>query len=296
MKKVLIKTYGFIGDILFASSIASKLKEQQSCQVDYCIGFPQPYNLLKNNPHIDNVFLSTNKGPKVQLPSNVSESSYDEVYELPECRQDIQPTVWFQQHCGIIDPSSEYHIHTNKILDESVSYELGLLNPSKVKVVGFVANWKQLTISYTEQEYVSGLPNVGDIMQHAQSNTRNIDWVLHELSKDCILIPLGYETGVSQYYTALDSTSTYTNTASVAKVCDIVIGQEGGMTNLAAGVGTKCIVTTDFMHALYGPYGIMKQFSEVKLGPANVLPNNGHIHVSPFATDEELLAIIKNEL
>ena len=58
--KILIKTYGFIGDILFASSIAQKLKEQygNDCIVDYCIGFPQPYKLLKNNPWIDNVYLS----------------------------------------------------------------------------------------------------------------------------------------------------------------------------------------------------------------------------------------------
>ena len=133
-------------------------------------------------------------------------------------------------------------------------------------------------------------------MSHTQTNTRDIEYILSELNKQFILIPLGYDHSVTQYYTSLDSTSTYTNTASVIKCCDIVIGQEGGMTNLAAGVGVKCIITTDFMHALYGPRGVMKQFSDVNLGPANMFPNGEHKHISPYATDEELLTIIKNEL
>ncbi len=295
-KRILIKTYGFIGDILFASSVAEKLKEQEDCIVDYCIGFPQPYKLLKNNPSINNVFLSTLKGPKVQLPSEVLESEYDIVYELPECRQDVQPTIWFQQYCGVKNPTSEYEIFTDPDLDKSTAYELQILNPNKAKVIGFVANWKQSTIIYDEKEYITGLKHINAIMQHMQPNTRDIDYILKELGKDCILIPLGYDANVSQYETALDSTSTYTNTASILKVCDIVIGQEGGMTNLAAGVRTKCIITTDFMHALYGPYGIMKRFNEIKLGPMNILPQGGHIHVSPFATDQELLNLIKNEI
>jgi hypothetical protein len=295
-KRILIKTYGFIGDILFASSIAKKLKEQEDCSVDYCIGFPQPYKLLKNNPHIDNVYLSSVKGPRVQLPSSIQESTYDMVYELPECRQDVQPTIWYQQYCGVKNPTSEYQIFTDETLDQSVAYELNLLNPKKVKVIGFVANWKQLTVVYNEQEYVSGLKHAEKIMQHSQPNTRDIDRILQELNEEHIIIPLGYETGVTQYYTALDSTATYTNTASVAKMCDLVVGQEGGMTNLAAGVGTKCVITTDFMHALYGPCGIMKRYANVMLGPKNILPNGNHVHVSPFATDDELLNTIKNEI
>lgn len=296
MKKVLIKTYGFIGDILFASSVAEKLKLQEDCIVDYCIGFPQPYALLKNNPHVNSIHMSQNKGPKVVLPSHISEASYDLVYELPECRQDVQPTIWFQQYCGVSNPTSEYKVYTNEVLDTSVQWELASLNPTKTKVVGYVANWKQSTIRYTQSEYENGLSYAREILGHVQPNTRNIEWILEELSKECILIPLGYDANTTQYYTALDSTSTYTNTASVAKVCDLVIGQEGGMTNLAAGVGTKCLITTDFMHALYGPHGIMKQFQEVKLGPANILPSAGHIHASPFATDEELLTLIKSNL
>jgi len=294
--KILIKTYGFIGDILFASSIAQKMHEQHGpCQVDYCIGFPQPYALLKNNPYISNVFLSQQKGPRITLPEYVDISIYDLIFELPECKQDIQPTIWYQQHCGIANPTPEYNIYTNPILDASVKYELDLINTTKAKVIGYVANWETLTAVYDKDHYESGLKNVNQIMSHTNTNRRNIVQILNSLS-DCILIPLGYDHNVTQYHTSLDSTSTYTNTASVIKSCDLVIGQEGGMTNLAAGVGTKCIITTDFMHALYGPCGVMKQFAQVKLGPANMFPNANHINLDPFITDNEIINTIKHEL
>jgi hypothetical protein len=296
--KFLIKTYGFIGDILFASSIASKLKEQygNDTLIDYCIGFPQPYKLLKNNPDINEVYLSQNKGPRVILSEEINLSQYDTIYELPECKQDIPPTIWYQKYCGINSPTPEYKIYTDNILDNSVKYELSLLNPNKIKVIGYVANWKQLTIKYNKEKYENGMDNIPQIMSHTQTNTRDVDFILNELQKHFILIPLGYDHNVTQYHTGLDSTSTYTNTASIIKSCDLVIGQEGGMTNLAAGVGTRCIITTDFMHVLYGPNGIMKRYSEVKLGPKNLFPNFNHIHVSPFASDEDIINIIKNEI
>jgi ADP-heptose:LPS heptosyltransferase len=296
MKKILIKTYGFIGDILFASSIAKQLKQEEECKVDYCIGFPQPYKLLKNNPWINEVYLSKVKGPRVIIPDEIKESDYNIIYELPECRQDIQPTIWYQKYCNIQNPISEYKIYSDSDLDKSIKYELELLNLSKSKIIGYVANWKNLTIKYTKEEYNNGLRNIQEIMSHSQSNTRDIDYILNELNKDFILIPLGYDHNTTQYHTALDSTSTYTNTASIIKNCDLVIGQEGGLTNLAAGVGTKCIITTDFMHALYGPKGIMKQFNEVKLGPKNMFPNSNHIHLDPFYSDDEIIKTIKNEI
>lgn len=296
MEKILIKTYGFIGDILFASSIAKKLKQEKECIVDYCIGFPQPYKLLKNNPYIDGVYLSKIKGPRTLTSDEIKESNYNTIYELPECKQDTQPTIWYQKYCGVKNSSPEYKIYTDPDLDESVKYELGLINPNKDKVIGYVANWKNLTIKYTRDEYENGLKNISQIMSHTQTNTRDIEYILNELNKEHILIPLGYDHSVTQYHTGLDSTSTYTNTASIIKACDLVIGQEGGMTNLAAGTGVKCIITTDFMHALYGPKGIMKQFSEVKLGPANMFPDSNHIHLDPFVTDEDIIKTIKNEI
>ena len=59
MEKILVKCTGFIGDTLFASSIAKKLKEQDPFRVvDFSIPVAQPLELLYNNPFISKVFLS----------------------------------------------------------------------------------------------------------------------------------------------------------------------------------------------------------------------------------------------
>lgn len=298
MKKILIKTYGFIGDILFASSIAQKLHEQyENVKVDYCIGFPQPYKLLKNNPYINEVFLSKHKGPKVTLlEDEIDLSKYDLIQELCDLDLNQPPTTFWQKHCGISSPTSEFKVYTDHVLDKSVEYELNLLNSDNNKIIGYPVNWEKSTIKYTKDEYENKLYDVEKIMTRTYNNTRDINYIIDELSKNFILIPLGYDHKTSQYYTALDSTSTYTNTASIIKNCDLIIGPEGGLTNLAAGVGTKCIITTDFMHILYGPKGIIKQIDDVKLGPKNLFPNGPHVNLDPFITDDEIINFIKNSI
>jgi len=297
MKKILIITYGFLGDILFASSIAEKLHEKyEEVEVDYIIGFPQPLKLLQNSPFTNKVYLSETKGPRVQLPEDLDISLYNHIYELPELLHDTTPTERYQEYCEIEKTSSEYKIYTDPSFDQAVQYEFKIANPDNVKVVGYVANWKNSSIKYTEEEYDRGLRNVDSILTHTHNTTRDIEYILKELGKEFILIPLGFDAGVSQYHGSLDATANYTNQASIIKYCDIVIGQEGGITNLAAGVGTRCIITTDFMHALYGPKGIMRQLVEVKLGPKNLFPNSKHIHLSPFVSDEEIVEAIRQLL
>ena len=60
----LVITFGFFGDIIFATPLAEKLKRAGYSQVDYLIGFPQVAQLVQNNPNIDNVFVSPYPGPK----------------------------------------------------------------------------------------------------------------------------------------------------------------------------------------------------------------------------------------
>lgn len=297
MKRILIKTHGFIGDILFASSVAEKIhQEHPNVLVDFCIGFPQPYKLLQNNPYINKVYLSKVKGPRVVLPDDVVESTYTEVFEQTESLHDIEPTVLFQKHCGIKNTSTEYEVYTEEAFTEGVKYELNKHNPDNLKVIGYVANWKNGTITYTQEEYSKGLQNPHYILAHAHTNTRNTDYIISELSKKYLMIPLGYDKDVTQYHGALETVADYTNQASIIKCCDLVIGQEGGMTNLAAGVGTRCIITTDFMNALYGTKGIMRQLAEVKLGPKNLFPKKDHIHLSPYTTDENIVNTINSIL
>ena len=58
MTKILIKCRNIhIGDTLFASSVAKKLKEQNpESTIHYDVTFLQPIELLMNNPYIDKVY------------------------------------------------------------------------------------------------------------------------------------------------------------------------------------------------------------------------------------------------
>ena len=95
MSRILIRCRNIeIGDILFASSIAKKLKEENSeCSVDFDLNYLQPLELLQNNPYIDNVYYTESVG------------SYDETFEITD-----DPGAWdpykstvsqFQQMCNI---------------------------------------------------------------------------------------------------------------------------------------------------------------------------------------------------
>ena len=64
----LVITEGFFGDIIFASSLANKLKNEYN-EVDYLIGFSQMEILIKNNPDI-----TTNKiGEILEQYPNINE-------------------------------------------------------------------------------------------------------------------------------------------------------------------------------------------------------------------------------
>ena len=281
---ILVKTTGFIGDILIASSVAESISNETGGVVDFLIGFPQPYELLKLNPFIRNVYLSDDLGP---YPKNESvDKNYDLIYTLPHTTPTETPIIQFQKTCNVKNPRFNYKIYTNPIIDDVISLQLKKLRTTTNKrVVGFTANWKQSTATYTKEQFKSGI-------QHTHTNTRNIDWILSELSKKFILIPLGFDPSVSQYDLGLESCSLYSYTASTIKNCDVIIGSEGGLTNLAAGVGTKCIITTDFINYLYGEFGRMNPCKDFKFGAANLCPDKGHIHTDPYISDEELLKLI----
>jgi len=293
--KILIKTTGFIGDILFASSVAEVLCRELSLGysgVDFLIGFPQPYELLKLNPFIGEVYLTDTFGP---YPTSNIEKNYSIIYTMPHVNQNEIPIIQFQKACNVKSPINNFKIYTNKNIDAIVKSQLlNLKHESGKRIIGYVANWKQSTIKYTKEEFESGVV-FNNALAHSHSNTRDVNFILSELSKHFILIPLGFEQSVSQYDLGLESCSLYSYTASLIKNCDVVIGQEGGLTNLASGIGTRCIITTDFMNYLYGKFGRMKQFNEIKLGPSNICPDGKHIHADPYISDEELLdLIIKN--
>ena len=116
-----------------------------------------------------------------------------------------------------------------------------------------------------------------------------ISYIINELEKNpnIYLIEVGKPNGTSQLDFNLFTVSEYSLTASIIKNCDYFIGAEGGLANLASGVGIKTIITDDFVHQLYGWNGVIEKCEEPKLGP--IYYSKGHFNLDPYLTDEQLI-------
>lgn len=277
--KILVKTIGYIGDNLFATSVAKKLKEKYSddCEVHFQISILTPFELMYNDPAIDRVFL---------LGEPVEE--YDLVYQLSPINRSETPTIQFQRECEITDLSSEYRIYTNSALDALVSKRFIEYKNAGYKTIAVQQNWEERSFIFTEKEYELGnnVPNLG-----YGGKRRNINFIVNAIDnfKNVIIIPVGKPNGYDQRTSDISSVSEFTLTASVIKNCDFFIGSEGGLSNLAAGVGTRTIITGDFVHQLYGWNGVIEKNEEPKLGPKYYFPDLGHIELNPYITDEEVV-------
>jgi len=280
MKNILIKVNGYLGDILFSSSVASQLhKKYDEVQVHLQIQFFQPYELLMLNPYIYQVWVGA---PPIGL------YTFDKVYEIGQIDQSEPATIQFQRQCEIEEPHLPYLVYTNQVLSDVSNlmfkeYRKAVNKP----IVAYPADWEDRTFLFTKEEYVRGIniPGFGYGGKH-----RNIKYILKELSKHYTLLEVGFPPNTPQAIAGgMFTTSIYSMTASLIKYCDWMIGSEGGLTNLAAGVGTKCIITTDFIHQLYGWNGCIKKIQNPKMGPATYFPDTGHIHLDPFLTDNDVL-------
>lgn len=278
--KALIKCIGFIGDNLFASSIPEKLKQQGFNQVDMELSISQPLELIKLNPNIGNVyFLNT---PSYQ--------EYDRVFTLKPIHRNQTPVEQLQQQCGILNPTSSYTIHTNKAIDSYVDTLLKHTAQGKT-LVAYMSNWEEKTFKFTKEEYKRGVdvPNLG-----YGGKRRDIEHIINQLNtKDSLYIfPVGMPVGYDQREVNIDNVSIFTLTASMIKACDWFIGAEGGLANLAAGVGTNTIITGDYVHQLYGWNGVIEQNLEPKLGPKYYF-TEGHYTLDPYLSDEEVVVQIE---
>jgi len=295
----LIVTHGFFGDIIFASSIAKKLKqEHQFLNVDYLIGFPQVARLLKNNPHINNVYVS-----EIPLPSpthsKIDVSKYDKVVKLEPLSFLEPPPMEFQKFAGVRNPTPGYKVYTDFDYDVFFQAQMNAgehpFDPNK-KFIAVMRNWKEKTYRFTREQY----DNAIDIPPRGYGGKhRTVEYIVDKLEEKFNIIFVGFEQDVSQFQTQYiedESPLSILFQASILKMCHAFIGTEGGLANLAAGVGTKTILTGDFIHQLYGPKGVLKQIDEPKLGPKYYFPNSGHVVLDPFLTDEEVVEQIIKEL
>ena len=276
----LIRVNGFIGDALFASSIADNLPDFDT--VDFVIQVFQPYELLRLNPNIRNVFMMDTSY------NNYDVNQYDKVYSVGLVDQSRPATIQYQEKCGVKTPSLGYTVYTNEIYDEVARKMFEPYRKDGIKIITHQANWRERSFLFTPEEYRLGVdvPTFGYGGKHR--DIEKILKVIHTSGERVLLVPVGFDNGVGQHDTGMLTTSIYSMTASIIKESDIMIGAEGGLTNLAAGVGTKTVITTDFIWQLYGPNGVLKKIENPKMGPYTYFPRDGHVGLDPFLTDEEV--------
>jgi hypothetical protein len=290
--KCLIVTCGFFGDIMFAGSLAKKLKSKYD-EIDYLIGFPQMKQLMENNPYIRTVYVSQYPGPN---PYNqmVDRSVYDRIIELQPLNYLVTPCEEYQEYAGIQYPTADYEIYTQPEYDVIAKQLIDDLRSQNNKlVIGVMSNWEPKTYIFTKEQYELGIdvPNLGYGGSH-----RNIQYILSELEKHFTLIPIGVDQLNQQQTVSIpdNDTKSILFEASLLKQCDAFIGTEGGLCNLAAGVDCKTIITGDFVHQLYGWNGVLKKINSPKLGPVHYFKNSGHVELDPYLTDSEVAQSIIN--
>jgi len=286
--KCLILVNGFFGDIAFSTAIARKLKEEeQYSHIDYLIGFPQMIDLINNDPNIDNVYLSEQATPYPNL--DIIKSSYDNIIKIGQMTFSIPPPTEMQIMAGVRNPDTQFYLYTNSTYDDIAQNTIEQLKKDYGKpVVCVLSNWEERSFIFTKEQYIRGInvPNLGYGGKH-----RNINYIIKLLSKHFTLVEVGFPPNTHQIATIdipnHDQKSILFE-CSIIKYCDAFVGAEGGLCNLAAGVGTKTIITGDFVHQLYGWNGVIKKIKEPKLGPKYYFPNAGHIELNPYLTDNEV--------
>jgi ADP-heptose:LPS heptosyltransferase len=278
--KALIIPHGFIGDILFSTPIAKLLKEHSGyTQVDYYIPLVQPRFLLDSDPYIDNVYVD---GDPV-----TPNGQYHNVIELGPIKQHEPATIQLQKQAGLNTFALEYKINTVQILDKKAENFVGELRKKlpNYPVVAYQNNWEEKSVGFTKAEYWHNVdvPNKG-----YGGRLRNITHILSLIQESVILVSVGFPVGVPQQSSLAADPYRFASDASVIKYCDYMIGGEGGLTNLSAGIGTKTIITSDYIAQLYGPRGTVFPCEEPKMGPTTYFPNGSHSLLNPYLSDEEV--------
>ena len=267
MKTALIVVHGWLGDALFASSVAERLiREQQFNAVDYLLGFPQTAPILQCNPFINRVYISSTLGPSPDYSDYAS--AYDAVFVLPVNDLVEPPTIKYQKACGVRQPTLPFRLQVAIGVErEFVALHAPVIFNGR-KNIGICQVWKRHDESFF--------------------NTTELE---SQLATRYNVFPIGSRIG---QFDGAQHVSSYVLSAVAAKYMDYVVGAEGGLTNLASGMGTKVIYTTDFTYALFGPQGRHRQYSDplTRIGPCAFFPSQGHVPLQVDVNYANLFDII----
>ena len=301
----LIKPYGFMGDALFAASAARKLKEEDQFDiVDLATGLKQVEELLANDKYVDNIIRVVD--PTITPLFGVNIDGYDAQFELTDTKKVLPPPMQAQMECGVREPDTKFEV----TIDPEIVAAAKVVYPEPYIAVMEMGSWCEKAFYFTEEQYKEGIdvPYLG-----YGGRLRDIDGILNRLRhKGIKLIHVGLKAGMKSLQATnhaiwcaksdgdvVDCNRNITWDAAVIQNADFFIGAEGGLANIAAGVHTKTVLTSDFVHQLFGWNGVIKKIENPKLGPRFYWPEDGHVDLNPYFSDHgiatEMLAIFKSE-
>ena len=189
MKTALVITNGYFGDILFESSVAKPLKEQQGFdEIHFCTGFPQMVSFLECNPYINKVWVEgVTASP---MPPQLITSMYDTVYTFTPFSLLEPPPQEAKRMVGITNPTPEYETYIPPHFDKEAYHHLEAFrneDPHK-PIIAVVSNWQPKSFLFTKEEYDRGIdvPYLG-----YGGKNRDITFIVKELYQHAILINVG---------------------------------------------------------------------------------------------------------
>lgn len=281
-KKALIKPLGFMGDALFAASAARKLKEEgQFDIVDLATGLKQVEELLVHDEWIDNIIRVIE--PTIRPLFGYNMDGYDVQFELTETNKIVPPPTQAQQECRVRNPDTKFEITVEPEVLHQVKEEYSAPYIAYMNV----ESWKEKAFRFTKLEYERGVdvPYLG-----YGGRLRNISGIIYRLRKEGFkLAEVGLRAGIK----SLQATETGIERgivwdAAVIQNAEYFIGAEGGLANIAAAVHTPSVLTSEFVHQLYGYGGVIKKIVNPKLGPRFYWPEDGHIDLNPYWDDKRI--------
>jgi hypothetical protein len=266
--KILIVNIGFLGDSLFAASLGENCKKNGYERVDLVIGFPQTLELLKLNPHIDNIYLSTQIGayPSAEtLPSEIDLSIYDIVYPTDHSVFSEKFLDTYNKKLNL--PTLEYNLN---LYLPKVEFE-----ESDKKSIAFQTDWDKRSYQ-------------GD------NKPRNPKHIINSISDKYNVFVVGENTHFNIHE---NTSSDFLDECKYISACDYFFGFPGGMHWLAAGGGTKTITTSEHMMDHFTATGDFKgsgieDFRNDFMLHASKHFDNEHVMLEPGISDDKIISYL----
>jgi hypothetical protein len=263
--KILIVSTGFLGDSILAGSLAENCKLNGFETVDLLISWPQTLQLLRNNPYIDNVYLSPNIGAVPDITIDIH--MYDMIYRTDHLVFSEKPLDTFNKK-----------FHLNKLKYDFNLYVHEVELPIKKKPrLAFQYDWHLRSFS-------------------SNNMPRNSQNIIDSISDKYEVFIIGDDT----HYNITETTPIdFITHCSIIKECDIFFGYPGGMHWVSGGVNTPSITTSEHVIKHYTSNkefigNTFKEFKNLWSIHASKHFNESHILLEPEISDEDIINYLLN--